>query len=299
MEYKERYFTAGDGLQLYFREYGEGGQAVICIPGLTRNCKDFHKIALHLAPRYRVICMDLRGRGRSDRDPNWRNYNLAVSLPDVRQLMDEAGIGQAIFLGTSLGGLISMTMAYQAPERVRAMILNDAGPEWDPAGIARVLLNVGNPAPVRNWEEAARQARDTYGLALRGMPDEFWTAFARQSYAEGPDGIPVLDRDPKISDAIRAAVKAMKLLKWLRALRLRREIRGVPLDAWDSFRAVTMPCLVLRGEISDILTEGIVDRMQAVKPDLQCATIPNRGHAPLLDEPESLKAIDAFLADLY
>jgi pimeloyl-ACP methyl ester carboxylesterase len=298
MEYQEQHYQSRDGLRLYYREYGGGNQTVICLPGLTRNSKDFHEIALHLSSNYRVVCPDLRGRGQSARDPKWKNYNITVYMSDVRRLMVEAKIAQAIFVGTSLGGLISMTMAYQRPELLKAIVLNDLGPEVDPVGYARVLSSAGQQVEAKNWQEAAEHCRKKYGLAFPEMPPEFWNAFAHKSYREGANGMPELDIDLKIGDAIRFTAKAARVLGILKSLRLLHKVRGVPLDPWVSFRAITMPCLVLRGETSDILSEEIIDRMQAVKPDLVRVTIPGRGHAPLLDEPESLSAIDTFLGGL-
>lgn len=299
MEFEEHYFQSMDGLQLYYREYGSGDQTVVCLPGLTRNSKDFHDMALHLAPGYRVICPDLRGRGQSARDPNWKNYNVGVYAQDVKQLMTAVQAEQAIFLGTSLGGLVSMILAYQSPEKLVAVILNDLGPEVDPAGYQRILASAGKQgAPVRTWPEAIEQCKEKYGVAFNEMPDEFWQDFTRKSYRDGANGIPELDIDPKIGDAIRFTAKAAKVLGILNKLKLLREVRGVPIDPWDAFRAISMPCLVLRGEHSDVLSEAIIDRMQAIKPDLARATIPERGHAPVLDEPASLAAIDDFLASL-
>jgi len=299
MDYTEKHYTSEDGLNLYYREYGQGDEAVLCLPGLTRNSKDFHEIALHLVDNgYRVLCPDLRGRGRSQHDAKWKNYNITVYMKDVRRLMDAADLEQAIFLGTSLGGLISMTMAYQQPARVKAIILNDVGPEIDPVGLARILQYAGRTEPVNNWSEAAASVKQTYGVALPGMPDDFWAKYVRRSYAENVAGVPVLEIDPKIGDAIRSSTRAARILKFLNSIGLFRVIRGVPVDTWESFRAVRMPCLVLRGALSDILSEGIIDHMQEIKPDLLRATIPGRGHVPLLDEPESLAAIDAFLANL-
>jgi len=299
MEFKEHYFQSEDGLSLYYREYGAGEQTVICLPGLTRNSKDFHDMALHLSPDYRVICPDLRGRGQSDRDVNWKNYNVGVYTRDVRALMASVQVDQAIFLGTSLGGLVAMILAYQSPALLTAAILNDLGPEVDPAGYKRILASAGNQSTeVKTWPEAIEQCKEKYGVAFPEMPNEFWQDFARKSYREGANGAPELDIDPKIGDAIRFTAKAGKVLGWLNKLKLLREVRGVPIDPWLAFRAISMPCLVLRGEHSDILSEEIIDRMQAIKPDLVRATIPKRGHAPVLDEPASLAAIDAFLASL-
>jgi len=284
MTFSEHFYTTEDGLSLYYRSYGCGGNEVVCLPGLTRNSKDFHEIAQHLAPQYRVLSLDLRGRGWSGWDPDWRNYNPATYIRDTWKLVDQLDISSFILLGTSLGGLLAMVMASQRPERVRAVVLNDVGPEADPAGYARILASFDQDVEVRDWNEAARHCKQTYQLALPDMPDEFWLAYVHNNYREGPAGRPVPDSDPAIAVAIREGDQ--------------RRVAGVQVDPWEAFRALTMPCLVIRGELSDILSADIVQRMTAVKPDLKTAVIPNRGHAPLLDEPASLAAIDAFLEQL-
>jgi pimeloyl-ACP methyl ester carboxylesterase len=300
MSVGEHRYTSDDGLSLYYRDYGsaDSRDTVLCLPGLTRNSRDFHELALHLADRYRVVCADPRGRGMSDRDPDWRNYSVATYVSDINRLMDVAGVTRAIFLGTSMGGLISMTMAYQRPECVKAIILNDIGPEADPAGIGRILRYVGRRAPVDSWSEAVDQLRSTYAIALPDRPREFWEERVRMSYREGADGKPEIDMDLKIGGAIRRSMRILPFLKRLSTLRLLKQVRGVPIDAWDSFRAVTVPCLVMRGELSDILSEKIVERMQAIKPDLQVATIPDIGHSPYIEGPAMFGAIETFLAGL-
>lgn len=284
MAFSEHFYTTNDGLTLYYRSYGSGGPVVVCLPGLTRNSKDFHEIARHLAPRYRVLSLDLRGRGWSGWDPDWRNYNPATYIADTWKLVDQLGISNCILLGTSLGGLLAMIMASQRPELVSAIVLNDVGPEADPAGYARILASLDHAVEVRNWQEAARQCQRIYGPALPDMPGEFWLAFVYKTYRAGANGRPVPDRDPNIAEAIRKGDQ--------------RRVAGVQVDPWEAFRALTMPCLVIRGELSDILSAEIVRRMAVVKPDLKTAVIPNRGHAPLLDEPASMAAIDAFLEQL-
>lgn len=284
MDFTEQQYPSHDKLSLYYRAYGSGRDTIVCLPGLTRNSKDFHDLATHLAPRYRILCPDLRGRGQSGWDRNWRNYHPGTYIRDTWTLVDQLDITSFIIIGTSLGGLLAMIMSSQQSERVKAIVLNDIGPEVDPAGYARILSSVGQQGKVKSWQEAAEQCRETYSPALPDMPAGFWHAFAHKSFREGADGTPEPDMDPNIAQAIRKSDL--------------REIAGAPMDPWDAFRAVSMPCLVLRGEISDFLSEGIVDRMTTVKPDLKQAIIPNRGHAPLLDEPTSLAAIDAFLDQL-
>ena len=277
----ERWFESADGLRLYYRDYAPeapGRLPVLCLPGLTRNSRDFEHVALRLRRERRVLCADLRGRGRSQHDPNWRNYHPGTYLGDIGRLLEHAGVERCIFFGTSLGGILTMLTAAAQPQRVAAAILNDIGPEVDPAGLARIASYVGRYAPARTWPEAVATVRATYQIALPDLTDEQWADYARRSYSD-VDGVPRLDMDPNIGEAVRAAPAA-----------------AAP-DLWPVFAALaSVPTLVLRGASSDILSSATLERMQAAKPDLARVEVPNRGHVPLLDEPEAVAAIDAFLA---
>ena len=281
MGFTEHHYQANDGLSLYYRRYGSGKDAIVCLPGLTRNSKDFHEIATQLSSRYCVLSLDLRGRGQSDWDFDWRNYHPVTYIRDTWTLLDQLDFSRFILLGTSLGGLLAMIMASQQPERIRAVILNDVGPEADPAGYARILASFDQQFEVKNWQDAALYCERNYQAALPDMPAEFWRDFAHKNYREGEGGRPEIECDPKIGEAIRKGDLS--------------RIAGVQVDPWETFAAITAPCLVLRGEISDILSAEIVQRMKEVKPALKTAVIPNRGHAPLLYETESLAAIHEFL----
>lgn len=279
----ERWFESADGLRLYYRDYAPeapGRLPVLCLPGLTRNSRDFEHVALRLRRERRVLCADLRGRGRSQHDPNWQNYHPGTYLGDVGRLLDHAGVERCVFFGTSLGGILTMLTAATQPQRVAAAILNDIGPEVDPAGLARIASYVGRYPPARTWPEAVAIVRATYEIALPDLTDEQWADYTRRSYTD-VDGAPQLDMDPNIGEAVRAAPAA-----------------AAP-DLWPVFAALaSVPTLVLRGAASDILSSTTLDRMQAQKPDLDRVEVPNRGHVPLLDEPEAVTAIDAFLARL-
>jgi pimeloyl-ACP methyl ester carboxylesterase len=276
----ESWFDSADGLRLYYRDYAPetpGKLPVLCLPGLTRNSRDFAHVALRLRRDRRVLCADLRGRGRSQHDPHWQNYHPGTYLGDVARLLDDAGVERCVFFGTSLGGILTMLAAATAPPRVAAAILNDVGPEVDPVGLARIASYVGRFPPARTWDEAVTLVRSTYEFALPGLTDEQWLDYARRSYTD-VDGTPRLDMDPMIGEAVRSAPAA-----------------AAP-DLWPVFRALgPVPTLVLRGATSDILSGATLDRMQAEKPDLVRVEVPNRGHVPLLDEPEAVTAIDAFL----
>lgn len=276
----DRYFQSSDGLRLHYRDYAASTdrRPVLCLPGLTRNCRDFEAIAPRIQRTRRVLCADLRGRGLSQHDPNWQNYHPGTYVADVATLLASAGIERVVVLGTSLGGLIAMIMAATTPQLLAGAILNDVGPEIAPEGLARISTYVGRSAPVGSWPEAVAQVRATYGLAWPTATDEDWLVFARRGYRE-VDGVPRLDMDPMIGEAVRAAPA------------------GAAPDLWPLFAALRpLPVLALRGASSDVLSQATFDRMAREKPDLARVTVPGRGHPPLLDEPESLAAIDEFLA---
>ena len=277
----DRHYASADGLRLYYRDYPAavaGRLPVLCLPGLTRNCRDFEATALRLQCTRRVLSPDLRGRGRSEHDPNWRNYHPGTYLGDLALLLADAGVPRVVLLGTSLGGILSMLIAATAPQVPAAAILNDIGPEVDPAGAQRIASYVGRHAPVHNWADAAAQMREMYQVAMPDAEDADWMAYARRSYTE-LDGVPRLDVDPGIGEAVRAAPA------------------GAAPDLWPAFAALRpLPVLAIRGELSDVLSEATFDRMAREKPDLQRVTVARRGHPPLLDEPECVAAIDAFLA---
>lgn len=277
-----RYFQSRDGLTLCFREFGDDSDRapVICLPGLTRNSRDFEDLNPHLARQRRVLSPDLRGRGLSDYDTKWKNYHPLTYVADTFALMDHVGIEGAVLVGTSLGGLVSMIMAAQHPERIVGIVLNDVGPEIATEGLARITRYAGKLGPVDSWDAAQAQAQAVYGAALPGLDDDAWARLTRRAYRADDNGVPVLDADPQIGTALR-------------------ELGPTGPDPWETFEALgDVPILLLRGAHSDILSTDIVARMRAKKPDLKVVEIPDRGHVPLLDEPASLAAIDTFLEQL-
>ena len=279
----DRYFTSADGLRLHYRDYpaAEPGRLpVLCLPGLTRNCRDFEGSALRIQGTRRVLSADLRGRGRSQYDPNFLNYHPGTYVGDLARLLADAGVEKVILFGTSLGGILSMLIAAGTPQVPAGVILNDIGPEVAQEGLQRIASYVGRHAPVRNWAEAAAQMRSMYGVAMPDASDADWLAFAQRSYTE-VNGVPVLDVDPGVGEAVRAAPA------------------GAAPDLWPLYAALKpVPTLAIRGELSDVLSVATFDRMQREKPDLRRLTVARRGHPPLLDEPECVTAIDGFLAEL-
>lgn len=284
LPYRELFYTSQDGLRLFARDYGERASLatpVICLPGLTRNSKDFEPLAMHLSPHRRVICPDLRGRGRSDYCENWTDYTPAHEMMDTLDLMGATGIAQAIFIGTSRGGLIAMALAAFRPNVIKAVVLNDIGPEVDMKGIERIAGYVGIMETPSTWDEAAVKLRLMNEREFPSLSGEDWRVFARRTFAE-ENGAPKMDYDPKIGTAMRKGMEAS---------------RGEIPSMWPQFKALAqIPVLVIRGENSDLLTADIVSRMAAEHPSIKSVVARDRGHAPFLDEPEVLSAIDDFLA---
>ncbi len=282
--YQDYYYDSADGLRLYARDYPHGAPraTLLCMHGLTRNSADFEGIANHLAADYRLVIVDQRGRGNSQWDSNTDNYQPAVYVQDMFRLLDLLDLDKVIFMGTSLGGLMSMIMAAMQPQRVQAVIINDIGPVVNPAGLERIKGYVGQSGPVADWNEAVAQAREINVKEFPNYAEADWLRFARALYREDENGVPVLAYDPGISQPM-----------------LEAQDQAVPPDLWPAFDVLKpIPTLVIRGELSDILAPDCIAGMQGRKPDLQVAEIPHRGHAPTLDEPDCIAAIDAFLDGL-
>jgi pimeloyl-ACP methyl ester carboxylesterase len=277
----DHFYQGTDGLRLYCRVYPAqrpDGCPVLCLPGLTRNSRDFAALAAHLSARREILAADLRGRGRSAWDPDASHYQLPTYVQDVWSLLDSRQVSRVLVVGTSLGALIGMTMAALDPGRVAGVVLNDAGPEIDPSGLRRIAGYAGKLPPILSWAQAAAQTKSIYELALPGLTDAQWLEFAQRGYRENQSGVPVPDVDPKIADAFKAPP-------------------GAPADMWPLYAKIHgVPMLVIRGALSDLLSAATVARMAREKPDLLHIEVANRGHTPLLDEPECLAAIDAFLA---
>lgn len=281
--FTERRWTSPDGLSLFARDYaaGDGGALlpVVCLHGLTRNSKDFEAIAPRIAAMgRRVIVPDVRGRGQSARDPNPANYHPKVYARDVAGLLDSLGIPRAIFLGTSMGGIITMALAALRPKLIAAAILNDVGPEIAPEGVARILGYAGKGADIANWQDAANYLRGTSSAAMPTFTDEDWERFARRTFRDGPEG-PELDYDPAISGKL---TMPGRLTIFIARLLFRRLARGRPL-------------LLLRGALSDLITADIAARMAKAAPAIEIVVVPDVGHAPTLDEPVAVDAIAQFL----
>jgi pimeloyl-ACP methyl ester carboxylesterase len=279
-----RLFHTSDGLKLEYRDYRAAepatGAPVLCLHGLTRNNRDFEELAPMIAASgRRVLVPSQRGRGASDADPSPDRYHPGTYAADMLGLLSSLDIPRAIFIGTSMGGLMTMICAALAPTRVAAAVLNDVGPEVDPKGLARIRGYVGRAEAPAGWDQAAAACRAINGSAFPNETgSEFWLKVARRIFWEPAPGRIVLQYDPAISQVVNTPAV-------------------VPPDLWPLFDALKpIPALVIRGALSDILMVSTVEEMQRRKPDLVVADVPDVGHAPFLTEPAAWSAIRSFLS---
>lgn len=280
--FRDCYYQVPDGLRLHYRDYaGDASKPpVLCLPGLTRNARDFAEFAGRYSPRFRVLALDFRGRALSEYDPQPERYMPFTYAKDVIELLDQLDIPEAIFVGTSLGGLVTMAIAVMAPQRIVATIMNDVGPDVSEEGVERIKTYVGNDARFADWDEAGRIIAANVGNSFEHRSHDEWVANARRNCRE-ENGEVRFDYDMAIAVPFRTANS------------------GPQVDLWPFFRSLAAkPLLMVRGANSDLLTAETAARMKAEAPGMQLATIPGVGHAPDLDEPEAVAAIDEFLDSL-
>ena len=276
--FDDRFFTVRDGLKLHYRDYpGATDKApLLCLHGLTRNARDWADFGERYSPGRRVLALEFRGRAESDYDPVPARYNPMIYAGDVIEMLDQLAIDEAVFVGTSLGGLVTMVLAAMAPKRIRAAILNDVGPDVDPSGIERILTYVGKDVRFKSWDEAAEAIASNYGASFERFTHEDWVKMAKRNCREDGDEIR-FDYDMAIAEPFRSAGPTPQV------------------DLWPLFEALGQkPLLVVRGEKSDLLTAQTATKMQAVAPRMKLAVVAGVGHAPELREPEAVHAIDEF-----
>lgn len=274
-------FTTSDGLELYYTDTGAdtgAGRPILCLAGLTRNSSDFTFLAPHLAS-HRLICMDYRGRGQSAYDPDFSNYNILREGQDALELLDHLGLDQVTLIGTSRGGLIAMALAYGHPARLKAVVLNDIGPDVDAKGLERIMDYVGKEPGLPDLDSAAQALAHVHGPDFAGVSVERWRQQAAFMFCEKPGGGLGLRYDARLRDALIGQAGT-----------------GETADLWLLFDALKdIPLAVIRGENSDLLTAATLARMQEHHPGLIAAVVPDRGHVPFLDEAPALAAIHALL----
>jgi pimeloyl-ACP methyl ester carboxylesterase len=284
--YKDGYWWSPDGLRLHYRDYpatgagsDDGRPPLLCLPGLTRNARDFEPLAGRLAGEWRLICPDMRGRAESAYAKDAMTYVPLSYLQDISRLLADLAITRFVAVGTSLGGLITMLIAATHREWLAGAVLNDVGPALDDAGLDRIRSYVGVGQSHPTWVHAARALAEANADVYPGYGLEQWIAMAKRLYRLNSGGRIVLDYDMKIAEPIRAMGSEAGVDMW---------------PVMQAFRGI--PTLLLRGERSDLLSVASAQRMVGeIGEGAELVTVPDVGHAPALDEPESAAAIDRLL----
>ena len=284
-QFEDRFWSSRDGLRLHYREYPASSSApaarppVICLPGLTRNARDFEVVAERLAGEWRVLCPDMRGRGDSAYARDSATYVPMQYVDDLRVLLEEAGIERFVAIGTSLGGIMTMLLGLTAPGLLAGAVLNDIGPVIELAGLERIKDYVGQGRSYPTWMHAARALEETQSVVFPRFEIADWLRIAKRVMTLGQNGRIVFDYDMNIAEPF-AEPASLK-----------------PIDLWPAFDALEgVPLLSLRGALSDLFSAETMAEMARRRPDAEMVTVPDVGHAPTLDEPEAVAAIARLLA---
>jgi pimeloyl-ACP methyl ester carboxylesterase len=277
------FISAPDGLRLHLREYGSRlavARPVVCLPGLTRTVDDFAALAPALAaagPR-RVIALDSRGRGQSEYDRNPDNYNLLVELGDVVAVLTALGVGPAVFIGSSRGGLLAMHLGVAHPTRIAGVVLHDIGPVIEPKGLARIRSYVGKLPQPRSFAEGGEILRQLFHAQFPSLTVEQWLAAAERAW--------------RMQDRALVPTYDVRIARTLAAIDI--EQRLPPL--WNEFDSLArVPMLVIRGENSDILSAATLAAMAARHASMETIEVPGQGHVPLLDGEDMVRRLVQFV----
>lgn len=282
--YEDKYWWSNDGLRLHYREYPadagcEDRPALLCLPGLTRNARDFAALADRYAGQWRVICPEMRGRAESAYAKDPMTYVPLTYVQDLERLLTDLALKRFVAIGTSLGGIMTMIMAPTHRDRLAGVVLNDIGPTIEPAGLDRIRAYVGAGGGHQTWVHAARSLAESQAAIYPGYDLEDWLAMAKRLYRLNSHGRIVLDYDQRIAEPLKVPGNEAGVDMW---------------PVLSAFR--DMPSLILRGELSDLMSDATARRMLGdMGAGAELVTVPGVGHAPVLDEPEAVAAIDRLL----
>ncbi len=277
-QYTDGYWWSKDGLRLHYRDYpgDKSRPPIICIPGLTRNARDFEQVARRLSGEWRVICVDLRGRGESAYAKDAMTYVPLTYVQDIEALLTELKIKRFVAIGTSLGGLIIMLLAGLKPGRIAGALLNDIGPELESKGLDRIRSTTGKTQSWPTWVHAAREIGEMQATVYPKYTLEDWIVYAKRVCRLTQQGRIVLDYDMRISEPMKLQAEAF--------------------DLWPSYEALgSVPVTILRGGLSDLFSDATGKEMVKRLPNARLTTVSGVGHAPALDEPAATRAIGALL----
>ncbi len=271
------FVTAPDGLALHVRAYGAADSRlpIVCLPGLSRTEADFEALGNRFAsdagsPR-RVYALDYRGRGLSGYDPDWRNYDPRVELADVLAVTTALGIERAIFVGTSRGGILTMLLAVARPSLIAGAVLNDIGPVVEMQGLLRIKSYIGKTPRPNNYADGVTVLRRLFSAQFPKLSDAQWLAWAHRSWKDD-GGLLTARYDPKLANTLETVTPDT-----------------LPPPLWAQFEALpSVPVMVIRGLLSDLLSSETVTAMRARRENLEVVEVPDQGHAPLLDDETTL-----------
>lgn len=277
--YANCHWQSEDGLRLHYCLYGEASDKapVLCLPGLTRNARDYAALAERFAHDRQVYAIDFRGRGASEYARDASSYTPLTYAADLEKLLAERGIARFVAIGTSLGGIVSLILGGARPERLAGLVLNDVGPVIDPAGLERIRGYAGKSASWPTWMHAGRGIAEINATAHPDFALDDWIAMAKRVCRLKSSGRIVFDYDMAIAEPLKAPGGEA----------------GV--DLWPLFEAVRgVPTVYLRGALSDILSSATLTQMLK-RGGGRAVTVSGVGHAPTLDEPEAVEAIAELL----
>lgn len=281
-QYEDRYWNSADGLSLHYRHYDGpvDKPPLVCLHGLSRNARDFANLCERHAGDWRIIVPEMRGRGMSEHAKDPATYAAPTYLADLALLFEQEDVERFVSVGTSMGGLLTMLMAQLMPGRIAGALLNDIGPVIDPAGIEHIRTYLGHQRSFPTWVHAARALQETQSGSYPDFALEDWLAMAKRSMVLGQNGRIGFDYDMDIAEPFNATDET-----------------AVPPDLWPAFEALEgRPLVLVRGALSTLLTTDTISQMQQRNPAMEVVTIPRVGHAPTLDEPEAVAALEQLLA---
>ncbi len=279
-DWVDGYWWSTDGVRLHYRDYpGPADRPpILCFPGLTRNARDFEHVSARLSPQWRVIALDFRGRGESGYAKDAMTYMPLTYAQDVERLLVALAIDRFVAFGTSLGGIVTMLLATLGRARIAGALLNDIGPDIEAAGLDRIRGNVGRATSWSTWVHAARALSEANGPVYPDHALDDWLIMAKRLCRLTPAGRIVPDYDQNIAEPMRAPGG------------------GAHVDMWPAVDALAgTPVLIIRGALSDMLSAATAQAMAARIGSAELVTIPGVGHAPTLDEPEAIAAVDRLL----
>ena len=271
-----------DNIALNIRDYGGPTHrvALLGLPGITRNGKDFDAFAMKLEQAHRMLTIDFRGRGGSGWDPNYTNYHLATYVNDVLQVLTALDLHRVTLIGTSLGGLVSMGLAVARPSVINSIVINDIGPVIHTTGMEKLVQLFSNRMSFASFDEAAKAFQNAWGHAYPDEGSAFWAQFANNVCTKTKDGIIEPDYDPDIGRAVLEGIGQPQTPPW---------------SVWKALNKI--PTLLVRGALSEFLSAETAEEMALSKPDIRTCVLENRGHTPTLAEPKAFENIKAFLED--